>query len=65
MLAQTPGWLFPLSATQILTAPCSIKDKEGQVAQDYVAEDDTETQKAFQRYQFQESISNADIVYGA
>ena len=35
------------------------------MAQDYVAEDDTETQKAFQRYQFQESISNADIVYGA
>jgi len=44
-------------------ADTSIKDKEGQLARDYVAEDDTETLKAFQRYQFQESISNTDIVY--
>lgn len=38
-----------------------IKDKEGQIAQDYVNEDDAETLKAFRRYQVQESISKDDI----
>ncbi|KAH9065561.1 ankyrin repeat-containing domain protein [Lactarius vividus] len=38
-----------------------IKDKEGQIAQDYVDENDGETLKAFRRYQVQESISKGDI----
>ena len=43
---------------------CSIKDKEGQVALDYVPEDDEETRKAFRRRQVENSVSRADIAYG-
>ncbi|KAI9444610.1 ankyrin repeat-containing domain protein [Lactarius indigo] len=42
-----------------------IKDKEGQIAQDYVDEKDAETLKAFRRYQVQESFSKDDIAEGA
>ncbi|KAH9010906.1 ankyrin repeat-containing domain protein [Lactarius hengduanensis] len=38
-----------------------IKDKEGQIAQDYVDENDEETLKAFRRHLAQESISKGDI----
>lgn len=65
MLAQIPRWLFPLSTVQMLTTARSIKDKEGQLAQDYVAENDTETLKAFQRNKVQHSISKGDVVCGA
>jgi len=42
-------------------AETSIKDKTGQVARDYVREDDTETRNAFRRYEAIRSISKADI----
>ncbi|KAH9081456.1 ankyrin repeat-containing domain protein [Lactarius deliciosus] len=38
-----------------------IKDKEGQIAQDYVDENDKETLKAFRRSQAQQSILKGDI----
>ncbi len=49
----------------MLTTTCSIKDKEGQIAQDYVDEDDTETLKAFRRYQVQVSLLKDDVASGA
>jgi hypothetical protein len=68
MLAQIRCRLSPFvwsAVTQILTTACSIKDKEGQIAQHYVNEDDAETLKAFRRYQVQESISRDDVADGA
>lgn len=43
-------------------ADTSIKDKDRQVALDYVPEDDKETRNAFRRYDAIRSISAADIV---
>ena len=49
----------------MLTTACSIKDKEGQLARDYVAKDDEETENAFRRSQVQQSFSKHDVVSGA
>lgn len=49
----------------MMTTASSIKDKNDQLAQDYVNKDDAETLKAFHRYQVQESISRDDVVEGA
>lgn len=65
MLAQIRGWLFSLAAAQILTTACSIKDKAGELAQDYVAKDDTETLNAFHRRELEDSLSKNDIASGA
>lgn len=48
----------------MMTTASSIKDKNDQLAQDYVNKDDAETLKAFHRYQVQESISSHDIADG-
>ncbi|KAF8274303.1 ankyrin [Lactarius quietus] len=45
-------------------ADTRIKDKGGQLALNYVAENDTETLNAFRRYQVQKSISKNDVVPG-
>jgi len=49
----------------LLTTACSIKDKAGSVAKDYVLENDTETRNAFRRYQAQASYSKDDVANGA
>jgi ankyrin repeat protein len=52
--------LFPFDSHRTF----SIKDKAGQVARDYVREDDTETRNAFRRHEAMRSISTADIADG-
>jgi hypothetical protein len=49
----------------MLTTACSIKDKEGQLARDYVAKGDDETENAFRRSQVQQSFSKDDVASGA
>jgi hypothetical protein len=65
MLAQIQGQPFSLmrlAAAQMLTTANSIKDKAGELAQDYVAKDDTETLNAFRRSEVQESLLKDDTV---
>ena len=50
--------LFPIDSH---LGTCSIKDKAGQVALNYVPEDDTETRNAFRRNQVQKSFSRDDV----
>lgn len=42
-------------------ADTRIKDKAGELAQDYVAKDDTETLNAFHRRELEDSLSKNDI----
>ena len=49
----------------MLTTACSIKDNAGELAEGYVAENDTETLKAFRRREAQDAIADGDIASGA
>ena len=66
MPAQRRGWDLPSHHPFPFDShgTFSIKDKTGQVALDYVPEDDTETRNAFRRHDAIRSISAADIVQG-
>lgn len=68
MRAQIRGWLFSLvrcATAQMLTTACSIKDNAGELAQDYVSKDDTETLNAFRRREVEDSLAKGDIASGA
>jgi hypothetical protein len=43
---------------------CSIRDKNGSLAQEYVPDDDTETRNAFRRHKVQREVATTDIAYG-
>jgi hypothetical protein len=48
----------------LTTGTCSIRDKNGSLALEYVPEDDKETRNAFRRHQVQREILPADIARG-